>query len=392
MQNQLIKLMQGKYLLSATTYIMIAAVFVRTYLYYPEIYAPAFALLILLVILLFLEPRVVKQPQWTWTAYLIAQIVILVTLFLLEPDGDTFSLVLLPACMFAMRYFEHRTGWIWIGIFTLTMALMLFYGHQQYAPALIVIYLAAYILVAAFSMVIKQNQIAQNQLLEANQQLRRYSQQVEDLTAVNERNRLARELHDSVTQTIFSMTLLTRSALILQERDPSQVPEKLSELSELAQGALTEMRALITQLRPTSISDDGLPAVLKKHIGELNRRHGLQITLEIRPESLPLDAKQQEEVFRIIQEGLNNIIKHSQAEDAWVRLDITDDAVQVLIADRGQGFDPQPPDQGSLSFGLESMRQRAQELNGELAIKTQPGEGTTVICTIPLIKARNDYE
>lgn len=391
MQKRLIQFMQGKYLLSATTSMMIVAVFVRTYLYYPHILAPAFALLILLVILLFLETQVVQQPRWTWTIYLIAQVSIMIALFLLEPDGDTFSLLLLPACMFVMRHYDHIAGWIWVGIFSLAMALMLFYGHQQYAPALIVIYLAAYILVAAFSVVIKQNQLVQQQLLDANQQLHRYSQQVEDLTAANERNRLARELHDSVTQTIFSMTLLTRSALMLQERDPDQVPEKLTELSGLAQSALKEMRALITQLQPLSISEDGLPAVLNKHIDELNRRHDLQIRLEIQPEPLALNAKQQGEIFRIIQEGLNNIIKHSQTKNALVQLLEEDDLFQAVIADQGRGFNPQSPDQDTLTFGLESMRQRSQELGGELLIESEPGAGTRVICKLPLSKDRNAH-
>jgi signal transduction histidine kinase len=368
---------------------MIAAVFVRTYLYYPDVRIPAFSLLFLLLILLMVEPKVTLLNKTVWAIYLTMQIVIMVSLFLLEPDGDTFSLLLLPACMFVMRNYEQLQAWIWLGVFSIAMGIMLFYGHQEFAPALIVIYLAAYILVSSFSYVIKQNQIAQEKLMAANQQLRRYAEQVEDLTAINERNHLARELHDSVTQTIFSMTLITRSARILQERDPDQVPGKLSELQDLAQDALKEMRALVTQLRPLSISEDGLFPVLKKHIEELNRRNEVNISIDVNEEaSLLLDSRQQQEVYRIIQEALNNVIKHSHAQEAQVNFQQTDSLLTIIVSDDGLGFDPEAPLQEQFHFGLESMRQRAEESEGKLRIESQPGSGTRVICTVPLKKEK----
>lgn len=387
MPGDSIKFSQGKILLSITTYIMVAAVFVRTYLYYPAVRIPALSILFFLVVLLVLEPAVISRHKMVWAIYLVLQIAIMVTLFLLEPDGDTFSLLLLPACMFVMRYYEQITAWIWVVFFSIFMGIMLFYGHQEYAPALIVVYLAAYFLISSFSLVIKQNQIAQQQLMAANKQLRRYSEQVEDLTAVNERNHLARELHDSVTQTIFSMTLITRSTLILQERDRVQVPEKLEELQELAQNALTEMRTLVSQLRPLSISDDGLFPVLEKHVEELKRRNQIDISLDIQNKSPRLNAEKQQEVFRIIQEALNNVVKHSQAQKATVRFEQTDTRITVTISDNGQGFETTVSDTDHFHFGLDSMRQRAQELDGKLTIESKPKLGTKVICTIPVKEA-----
>ncbi|TRO55648.1 sensor histidine kinase [Candidatus Bathyarchaeota archaeon] len=383
---------QGSLMLSITTYLMIAAVFVRTYLYYPDVRIPAFSLLFLLVILLMVEPKVALLNKTVWAVYLTMQIMIMVSLFLIESDGDTFSLLLLPACMFVTRQYEQVQAWIWVGTFSVAMGIMLFYGHQESAPALIVIYLAAYILVASFSYVIKQNQIAQEKLLAANQQLRRYAEQVEDLTAVNERNHLARELHDSVTQTIFSMTLITRSTRILQDRDPDQVPGKLSELQDLAQDALKEMRALVTQLRPLSISEDGLFPVLEKHIEELNRRNAVNILMDVNEEvSLQLDSRRQQEVFRIVQEALNNVIKHSHAQEAHVSCQQSDSLLTIIVSDDGLGFDPKAPLQDQFHFGLESMRQRAEELEGKLRIESEPGSGTKVICTIPLQEENIGY-
>lgn len=377
------KIAQGQFLLSLTTYLMVAAVFVRTYIYYPHILAPVFSLLFFLVALLFLEPVVIRQGKLFWAAYVALQVVIMVLLFLLEPDGDTFSLLLLPACMFVMRHFEQLAAWIWLGIFSVAMSIMLFYGHQEDAPALIVIYFVSYILIGSFSLTIKQYQTVQQQLIEANKQLRDYSEQVEILTAENERNRLARELHDSVTQTIFSMTLITRSTLILQERDSDQVKGKLGELQGLAQTALKEMRALVTQLRPLSISDDGLSPVLTKHIKELNRRNDINISLEIPTEALWLSSIQQQEVFRIVQEALNNVTKHANAQEAWVKLDQSPSQLSITISDNGQGFEMNTLPENHQNFGLKSMQQRAEELKGTLTIESQPGTGTKVICSIP---------
>ena len=381
------KIAQGQNLLSLATYLMVAAVFVRTFLYYPHILAPAFGALLFLVILLFLEPVIIRQPKIVWGIYVALQLGIMITLFLLEPDGDTFALLMLPAAMFVMRHYEQLTAWIWLGIFSIVMSILLFYGHQSYAPAMIVIYLVAYVLVASFSLTLKQNRIVQKQLIAANKQLRDYAEQVEELTAENERNRLARELHDSVTQTIFSMTLITRSARTLQERDPDQVAGKLEELQDLAQNALTEMRALITQLRPLSISTDGLYAVLGKHIKEFSQRSELNISLEIPEEDTWLVCNQEQEVFRIVQEALNNISKHAQAKQALIKFEQTPTLLTITISDDGQGFDLNEKAESSHHhFGLESMRQRATELNGTLEVKSTLGAGTQVICKIPNTK------
>nr|NIV14917.1 hypothetical protein [Fodinibius sp.]NIV96868.1 hypothetical protein [candidate division KSB1 bacterium] len=345
---------------------------------------PAFSLLFFLVALLFLEPIIARQKKALWTVYIVVQIAIMVILFFLEPDGDTFSLLLLPATMFVMRYYQRLVAWLWVGVFSIVMSAMLFYGHQEYAPALIVIYLVAYILVASFSLTIRQYKEVQQELVDANKQLRDYNEQVELLTAENERNHLARELHDSVTQTIFSMTLITSSTRILQESGSDQVGGKLEELQNLAQSALKEMRALITQLRPISISDDGLYPVLSKHIKGLNKRNDVNITLEKNDADLWLNRNQQQEVFRIVQEALNNVIKHANAKGALVKFEQSPKNLLITISDDGEGFDMNGLPESHHHFGLESMQQRATELNGTLTIESQPGKGTSVICNIQM--------
>ena len=211
----MIRLRYQNAIASVVSYLMVAAVAIRVVLSYPEERVPIALLLVGLVVLLAIEPLVVRLPEWLQHAYLLPQLAVMTALFVVQPDGDVFSILLLPACVFVARRFRPPVAWIWIGIFSVNMSVMLVYGHQGWAPQFIVIYLAAYALIGSYAMMLKQSRAAQletehllQELQSANARLQEYSERVEDLTAISERNRLARELHDSVTQTIFSMTLV----------------------------------------------------------------------------------------------------------------------------------------------------------------------------------------
>jgi signal transduction histidine kinase len=182
------------------------------------------------------------------------------------------------------------------------------------------------------------------------------------------------------------MTLITSSALVLQERDPSQVTPKLQQLQDLAHDALGEMRTLIHQLRPLSIAEQGLEAVLKEHLNELKSRNNLDVSLTVPKARLPIEPRQQQELFRIIQEALNNICKHALVNQAAVTFEVDPGFVTVTIQDHGVGFDPARNDNGSLHFGLSSMRERTQELGGTLDVVANPGEGTRITIRIPILE------
>jgi signal transduction histidine kinase len=374
------------------SYLIVVAVAISNVVGYPQTRSAMIPLLAVFIVLMLLERWIIKLPRWISALYLMLQIGLMVWLFFIEPFADRTSLLLIPSCIFVMRYYSRTTGWIWIGIFTTVMSVMIYYGHKIYAPELIIIYIAAYVLVGSYALMLKETRRAQQESQVLLEQLRAYSNKVEELTSINERNRLARELHDSVTQTIFSMTLITRSTLILQERDPEQVPEKLRQLQDLAQDALTEMRALISQLRPLSVADDGLIAVLGKHIEEISKRSGVSISLDAPSDDLSLDAVQQQEVFRIIQEALNNIIKHAQATQACTRLQVADKQVMVTIQDNGVGFDPTSNNDKHIHFGLDSMKERTQEMGGIFEIISASGQGTEVIVRIPSPTKKDSHD
>lgn len=204
-----------------------------------------------------------------------------------------------------------------------------------------------------------------------------------ELSVVEERNRLARDLHDSVTQTLFSVVLNAEAAATLVDRDPAEAKERLSRLREQAQGALQEMRALIFELRPPDLAADGLEATLRKHVEVLRRVRPVTIDLRVSGESA-LPSAVEQGLFRIAQEALNNALKHSRA--ARITIDLAVDAKQALltVCDDGAGFDVATQHRRSKRLGLTSMRERAEALGGALHIESQHGAGTRVVAEVPL--------
>ena len=199
---------------------------------------------------------------------------------------------------------------------------------------------------------------------------------------VAERSRLARDLHDSVTQTIFSLTLTTEATRQLLERDPSRLPSQLDKLQDLSKSALEEMRSLIFEMRPTTVSEVGLVSALRQQIRRIEKQNGLSVSLDVVGEP-NITGDRAERLFRIIQEALNNIVKHAQVGKASITLRFEDEDTSIIIEDKGQGFDPKNVDTSQGQMGLSSMRERVDMLRGTLSIDSQPGKGTSVKILIP---------
>ncbi len=206
-----------------------------------------------------------------------------------------------------------------------------------------------------------------------------------ELTIAEERNRLARELHDSVVQQLFGVTLAAESAGSLLARDPGAAAAQLARVQELARGAIEELRTVVSALRPASVEAEGLAGALRKHVDVLRRVTGREIALrdagaaEAAP-ALRDDAAAQ--VFRIAQEALQNALRHAGAERIEVRLEAGSPLV-LTVADDGRGFDPGELSVRSQRLGLTSMEERAAALGARLAISSRAGEGTTVRLEVP---------
>jgi signal transduction histidine kinase len=206
-------------------------------------------------------------------------------------------------------------------------------------------------------------------------------EQAQELAAVEERQRLARELHDSVSQALYGIALGLHTARIQLERDPQELPESLDYLLSLAEAALDEMRALIFELRPESLATEGLVTVLTKQAAALQARHGVEVHTELCDEpDVPLKVKQ--ELCRVAQEALHNTAKHAHAGRVDLRLNWTPEAIVLEICDNGIGFDPAGSFPGHL--GLHSMRERVTHLGGMLQIESAPGQGTRIHLRLPV--------
>lgn len=206
--------------------------------------------------------------------------------------------------------------------------------------------------------------------------------QAKELAALEERNRLARELHDSVSQALYGIALGARTARTQLERDPAKAKEPIEYTLQLAEAGLAEMRALIFELRPESLKTDGLVAALTKQAAAVRARHHLDVQTEFceEMEHMPFEAK--EALYRITQEALHNIVKHAKATHVDVKLICEGGSVALLeIHDNGVGFDSQGTFPGHL--GLKSMRERAMRVGGVFSVKSEPGEGTRIRARIP---------
>jgi len=203
-----------------------------------------------------------------------------------------------------------------------------------------------------------------------------------ELSTIEERKRLARELHDSVTQTLFSIALTAEAAASLVSFEPGRARAELETLQELTAAALAEMRSLIFELRPAELETDGLAAALAKHVDVLRRLHPQEIELELDSVSrLPTPVERG--LLRIAQEALGNALRHSGADRVQLELGVRDSTARLRVSDDGDGFDPAGAAVRSRRLGLVSMRERAEALGGRLSIESTPGHGTTVVAEVP---------
>jgi GAF domain-containing protein/HAMP domain-containing protein len=205
----------------------------------------------------------------------------------------------------------------------------------------------------------------------------RLYEQAQQVAIVEERSRLARELHDSVTQSLYSSTLLAEAAQRLARTgDLQHVNDYLARLGEITQQALKEMRLLVYELRPLPLREEGLVGALNQRLDAVERRAGVEARLVVEGE-LDLPATVEEELYRIAQEALNNALKHAAPTSVTVTIRAGGGRSELEVVDDGEGFDPSAVgDEGGM--GLVSMRERAEKLGGTLQLISAPAKGTRV--------------
>ncbi len=212
----------------------------------------------------------------------------------------------------------------------------------------------------------------------------RLFQEASTVAALEERQRLARELHDSVSQALYGIALGAQTARQLVEADPARAVDPIEYVASLAEAGLAEMRALIFELRPESLATEGLISAIEKQVAATRARYGIAVTTDL-PDEPDVSLHVKEALYRIAQEAMHNTIKHARASGIELRLDDARAAIRLEIRDDGVGFADDGDFPGHL--GLRSMRERAEAVGGTLVIASTEGGGTTVRAEIPRERA-----
>jgi signal transduction histidine kinase len=203
-----------------------------------------------------------------------------------------------------------------------------------------------------------------------------------EATLLEERERMARELHDAMAQALFSLNLTAETAAGLVREDPDAAEAQIRTVQELARGVMAELRTLVRDLQPVELARDGLAPALTQHVELLRRAHRAEITLEVEGRRRLAPATERE-ALRVAQEAIGNSLRHAGAARIAVRLALGPPGLVLRVADDGAGFDLDAPPLRGRRLGLASMRERAAALGGRLAIRTSPGRGTVVELEVP---------
>jgi signal transduction histidine kinase len=318
--------------------------------------------------------------------YLLLQTGLVIALLFIPATEDFFGNLFILLSMDAVLYFGRRRGFLAIVAFSLVTAVALASSAQGplFGIAMALLYGGVGFLFGGYAHQVQRaeaashrNQRLMAQLQAAHHQLQGYVTQTEQMAAEQERGRLARELHDSVTQTVFSMNLTVQGACLLLAREPGRVAEQLERLEELAESAMSEIQALVSQLRPEAEATEGLPGALRRLAATRPAQDGLQVSLEVCGEKA-LSGPVASGLYAIAQEALNNVARHAGTGQAFVRLNLADGGANLEIQDYGPGFDPGTALAEPGHLGLAGMADRAREIGWNLVVDSGYGRGTRI--------------
>jgi NarL family two-component system sensor histidine kinase YdfH len=223
-----------------------------------------------------------------------------------------------------------------------------------------------------------------HELETANRQLSDYAAQVEELTISQERQRMARELHDTLAQGLAGLILQLEAADgYLEGGNQAQARTVVQQAMQRARTTLQEARRAIQALRPEILEQGNLVDALGHEVDQFAATAGIRATLEVSGEPPEAPAGMTLDILRIVQEALSNVGRHAQAGHVWVRLSHDDGALQVVVQDDGLGFDPTAGRQRPGCFGLAGMQERAERIGGSLQVESEPGQGARLVLRVP---------
>ncbi len=292
--------------------------------------------------------------------------------------------------------FPTRIGFTWIGIFILATGIIysLKFGPSGLLTALP--FAAGNLFFAVFGWVLVQSEWHRKkgeellaELRQTHEQLQRYAAQVEELAVAQERNRLARDVHDTLGHQLTIAAVQLEGAQRLIPTNPERASQMVGTVREQVRAALYELRRMVATLRAPLNEDMPIIQALKKLVGDFESATGIRIHLLLE-ETFPQlpDAKRQA-IYRAAQEALTNVHRHAHARDVWLQLIHAPQSITLLVGDNGIGI---AEDQANTGFGLRGMRERAVQLGGELFLDSRVGGGTQLTFCLPLSEEKTDAE
>jgi len=216
-----------------------------------------------------------------------------------------------------------------------------------------------------------------------------YAERAHKIATIEERQRLARDLHDSVSQQLFALSMMSKAVARIIDRNPENAKVRVTELAETAMKAQTEMRALLLHLRPIHLSDQSLSDGIHNLVAKLKTKSMINFELKIDQIS-DLPRFTEEHIFRIIQEALSNTLRHADASKVKIVFRQEPEHLFVHLFDNGKGFDLALADQKKTSYGLKTMRERSEEIGGQFNLRTNIDEGTYIDIRVPMPRQEVD--
>jgi len=308
-------------------------------------------------------------------AYLVVQALLTAALLALSDARDSFNFLFYVLCIQAMLVLPVRAASGLIAACYLASSALTLANRGEAGTISLIFNAAVFFFTGAFGYILRQAETARLEKERLLDELRASQRQVRELAIVEERNRLARDLHDSAKQRAFALSAQLDAVNSLVRRDPAAAEIHLQRAIRVADHLRQELANLILQLRPPEMDQGGLPAALRRYAAEWSQQCNVTVDVQVTGER-PLPAEVEQALFRIAQEALANVARHSQAGSAQVLLDYAPAQVSLTIADAGSGFDPSEARPG---VGTHSMQERAARLpNGLFRLDSGPGQGTRV--------------
>ena len=337
---------------------------------------------------LFALSNIFEKETLRLRTYFFVQTIIVGTLVLLEPSSGIFLMLFFMLSAQAMLSFPGNEGYVWVGVFTAVTGIMLVYTfHWRDGFLILLPYATGYWFFSAFARALasaeqsrKESQALLNELQTAHQQLQEYADQVEELAVAEERNRLAREMHDTLGHRLTVASVQLEGAQRLISDEPDKASQMVATVRDQVRDALAELRSTVATLREPLQTDLSLDKALTRLVASFDGATDLKVALTLPNEELTVSEAHRLMFYRATQEALTNVQRHAQAQHVWIDLVRENDQIILSVSDDGIGTHNQID---SSSFGLRGLRERAAQLGGEVQFGNRPDVGVVLKVVLP---------